>query len=116
MTRDDFHDLVMSLPGVETGTSYGHPSYKLGGKFFTRVRAEDDSAVLQDVSFDERELLLEAEPDVFHFTDHYRSYPMVLARLGPTTPERLRPFLERRWRTQAPKKLQKALSAAAPGP
>ncbi len=115
MTKDEFHDLVMSFPGVEIGTSYGHPSYKLGGKFFTRVRSEDDSAVLQDVPFDERELLMEAEPEVFHFTEHYRGYPMVLARLAPTTAERLRPLLERRWRTQAPKKLQRALSAPPPG-
>ena len=35
-----------------------------------------------DVSFDEREMLMEAEPETFHITAHYKDYPSVLARHG----------------------------------
>ena len=78
------------------------------GKFLTRLRSEDDSLVLVDVAFDEREMLIEAEPAVFHITPHYKDYPSVLARMESVHPGTLRNFLERRWRKVAPKKLVKA--------
>jgi len=73
------------------------------GKFFTRLRAEDASLVLQEVGFDEREMLIEADPATFHFTDHYRNYPIVLARIEGLDPGSLQGFLARRWRKIAPK-------------
>jgi len=101
MTRDQFAAIALSFPGAEAGTSYGMPSFKVRGKFFTRVRDEDDSAVLQDVPFDERDLLIEAEPATFHVTKHYDGYPIVLARLATLDTDQLRGFLERRWRKLA---------------
>jgi hypothetical protein len=106
MTRDEVHALVMSLPAIEEGTSYGKPSYKLGGKFFTRMRVVDESIVLK-MSFDEREMLLEADPEVFFLTDHYAPWPYVLAWIEHIAPDQLRSILTRAWREQAPKKLQK---------
>lgn len=103
MTPEDFAAIALSFPLAEEGTSYGEPSFKVKGKFFTRVRREDDSAVLQCVAIDEREMLIEAEPATFHFTDHYRNYPIVLARLATLDPDQARGFLERRWRQLAPK-------------
>ena len=81
MGPKQFHDLVMGFPHTEQGTSYGQPSYKAFGKFLTRLRSEDESVVLGQVPLDEREMLCEADPQTFHFTDHYRNYPCVLARL-----------------------------------
>ncbi len=108
MTREDFHAVVMAFPGVEEGMSYGQPSYKVNGKFLTRVRRDDASAVIMEVSFDERDLLLEVEPETFHFTAHYKDYPCVLARLETLNSDQLKGFLERRWRKSAPKAAVKA--------
>ena len=108
MTEDEFRRLVLSFPDVEEGTSYGMAGYKLRGKGFTRLRSEDDSVVLR-VGFDEREMLMEAEPDTFHLTPHYQNYPSVLARLSSVDPGTVKSFLERRWRQCAPKKLLKEL-------
>lgn len=108
MTREEFAAVALSFPGVEAGTSYGQPSFLLRGKFFTRIRGEDDSAVLQEVSLDERELLMEADPETFHITPHYAGYPIVLARLATLDPDQARGFLERRWRKMATKTMQKA--------
>src|SRR5579871_6687926 len=105
MTWDEVRKVALSLPGVEEGTSYGTPSFKVKGKFLTRLRREDDSLVLVDVGFDERELLMEAEPQTFHITPHYKDYPSVLARLERVDPGSVRNFLERRWRNVAPKKM-----------
>jgi hypothetical protein len=77
------------------------------GKFLTRLRLEDDSLVFMEVGFDERELLLEADPQTFHLTPHYAPYPTVLARLLHLDEATVRRFLERRWRKVAPKGLVK---------
>ena len=108
MTPAEMEAIVMSFPGVEKGKSYGSPAYLLNGKFFTRLRRDDQSMVLMEVSLDEREMLMEAEPSTFHFTAHYKDYPSVLARLDRVDPGTVRGFLERRWRHVAPKRVVKA--------
>ena len=111
MTEAEMREIILSFPGVEEGTSYGQPSFKVNGKFFTRLRNEDQSLVLLEVDRDEREMLMEAEPGTFHITPHYKDYPSVLARIESLHPGSLRNFLERRWLKVAPKKLQKAHDA-----
>ncbi|HEX3367772.1 MmcQ/YjbR family DNA-binding protein [Phenylobacterium sp.] len=112
MTAEEMDAIVMAFPMMEKGVSYGRPSYKVNGKFFTRLRREDESMMLMEVSFDEREMLVEAEPGTFHFTAHYKDYPAVLARIATLHPGSLKAFLERRWRKVAPKKLVKEYDAA----
>lgn len=103
MTREEVHALVLAFPETEEGTSYGKPAYKAFGKFFTRIRNDDDSVVLGGVPIDEREMLIELDPDTFHITSHYKDYPYVLARIASIEPEQLRSFLTRQWRKNAPK-------------
>ena len=112
MTPDEMREIVMSFPGAEEGVSYGQPAFKVNGKFFTRLRREDASLVLVGISLDEREMLMEAEPDTFHITAHYKDYPSVLARIETLHPGSLRNFLERKWRQIAPKKAVKDWDAA----
>lgn len=112
MTAEEFAAIALSFPASEAGTSYGVPSFKVRGKFFTRIRAEDNSAVLQEVPHDERDFLIEADPDTFHFTPHYKDYPIVLARLDSLDPDQARGFLERRWRKMVTKAMVKAWEAA----
>jgi hypothetical protein len=112
MTHDEMEAIVMAFPGAEKGVSYGAPSYKVNGKFFTRLRRDDQSLVIMDISFDEREMLMEAEPATFHLTPHYKDYPCVLARMGSLHPGSFKNFLDRRWRKIAPKKLVKEYDAA----
>ena len=109
MTPDEMKAIVLSFPLAEEGTSYGQPSFKVNGKFFTRLRAEDQSLVLTEVGFDEREMLMDADPATFHTTPHYKDYPSVLARIESLDPASLRSFLDRRWRKIAPKKLVRAI-------
>ncbi len=112
MTPDEMREIILSFPGAEEGESYGAPAYKVNGKFFTRLRREDQSVVLTGVSFDERDMLMEAEPATFHTTPHYKDYPSVLARIESLHPGSFRNFLERKWRMIAPKKLVKEFDAA----
>jgi hypothetical protein len=116
MTWDEVRAIALAFPGVEERASYGTPGFKVNGKFLTRLRHEDESLVLTEVSFDEREMLMEAAPEVFHTTPHYKDYPSVLARMATIDPLSLRGFLERRWRKVAPKRLVKAYDLSRVGP
>ena len=115
MTPDEMRAIVMSFPGAEEAVSYGQPAYKVNGKFFTRLRREDQSMVLVGIGPDEREMLMEAEPGTFHITAHYKDYPAVLARIETLHPGSFRNFLERKWRQIAPKKAVKDYDAAKVG-
>ena len=112
MTADEMKAIVLAFPGAEEGMSYGSPSFKLNGKFFTRLRRDDASVVLMDVSYDEREMLMEAEPATFHLTPHYKDYPCVLARIESLHAGSFQNFLERRFRKVAKKSVVKAWEAA----
>ncbi len=111
MGPKQFHELVMAFPHTEYATSYGQPAYKAFGKFLTRLRTEDDSVVLGSVPNEEREIICEADPETFHFTDRYRNYPYVLARLKRLDAKTLRGYLMRQWRHNAPAKWLKAFEA-----
>jgi hypothetical protein len=69
------------------------------------VRDEEDSQVAYVGSIDESDMLVESDPDLFHFTDHYRDWPIVLVRLKKATPRLVRAMLKRRFRAIATKKL-----------
>lgn len=118
MTPAAFRDLVLALPETETGTTHGQPSFKAAGRFLTRIRVEDDSVVVYVDSLDHREMLIEAEPQTFHVTDHYRNYPIVLARIETVDPAWLASAIEARWRHLVPKRVARAwdaLQSSAPG-
>lgn len=108
MTFEDVRKIAMALPAVEEGAHYGTPSFKVAGKAICRLREDGETLVLFDVPIEEREVMIEAEPEVYFFTDHYRNWPAVLARLPAATPDHVRGYLERAWRTRAPRKLLKA--------
>jgi hypothetical protein len=80
VTKAGLKKIALSFPGVAAASSYGKPSYLVGRKFFTRWREGENSIVLIVDSIDERDMLLEADPETFFVTDHYRNYPSVLAR------------------------------------
>ncbi len=107
MTPAELSALVLAFPETEPGTTHGNPSFKASGKFFTRIRSEDDSVVVYVDSLDHRDMLMEAEPRTFHITDHYRGYPIVLARLATVDPTWLRRTLEARWRKIVPKRVSR---------
>ncbi len=111
LTKSELKKIVLSFPEANEKPSYGKPAFCIGQKFFTRLRAEDNSLVLFVSSIDERDMLLEADPATFHITAHYKDYPTVLARMSRLDAKTVRGMLERRWRQIAPKKLAKEIEA-----
>jgi len=106
ITRAQIRDIALAFPGASEYASHGgKPAYRIGKKFFTWVRDELDSLIVYVGSIDERDMLVESDPALFHFTDHYRDWPIVLVRLRKASPKLVRTMLERRFRVIATKKL-----------
>ena len=108
MTFDDVRTFALLWDEVEDGTSYGTPALKVRKKLLARLREDHDSLVVFGVPHDEREMLVESQPKIFYFTDHYRDYPIVLIRLSKARRAVVEPLLRRHWRTLASKKAVKA--------
>ena len=103
MTFDDIRKLALAWPEVEDGTSYGTPALKVRKKLLVRLKEDGDSLVMPGVPPDERDMLVESQPKLFYFTDHYKDYPMVLIRLSKASRTSVEPLLRRHWRTLASK-------------
>ena len=109
MTFDDVRKFALLWAEVEDGTSYGTPALKVRKKMLVRLKEDGDSLVMPGIPFDEREMLVESQPKVFYFTDHYKDYPMVLIRLSKAKRATVEPLLLRQWRALASKRAVKAV-------
>jgi hypothetical protein len=107
-------EMILALPGVEEGTSYGEPAYKLCGKFFVRLRDEETALVLP-MSMDDREVWMEIAPEIYFVSDHYRNYPYVLLRLAKTSADEVAARLEHAWRAKATKEMVEAFDESRNG-
>lgn len=114
-TWDDVKRIGLALPGVTEATSYGTPSLKAGKTFLTRLRAEDGAAVIK-MPIDERDMRMEAAPDIYFITEHYRAWPTVLVRLDKVSVDELATVLTRSYRENAPRSLLKQLDGGAAAP
>lgn len=99
------------LPGVEESTSFGTPSLKLRGKLLLRVK-DADTLVIRCPSED-KAMLMEAAPEIYFGTDHYKGWSAVLVRPSRIAAAELAHCLIRAWRMQAPAKLVARFAAAA---
>jgi len=113
VTAAQLKKIALSFREASEKTSYGKPAFAVGKKFFTRLRAEDNSIVLVVDDMHTRDMMLELDPRTYFITDHYKDYPSVLVRMERITQDELCAMLERRWRKIAPKKLVAAMDGTA---
>jgi hypothetical protein len=88
VTYDTVRRLGLTLPSVEEGTSYGTPALKVNGKLFIRLHQDLDKVVVK-ISFERRDELIAADPEIYFITDHYRDHPWVLVSLAKVHPDAL---------------------------
>ncbi len=74
------------------------------GRILCRLRSEAEGALALRCSFLDRQILMQADPNVFFVTDHYLAYPMILVRLDRVRRSALPDLLLRAWRLVAPAK------------
>ena len=89
------------LPDVEAGSWYGTPALLVKGKGFCRMRTNPDALVVRVADLDDREALLEGNPEVFFTTPHYEGSSYVLVRLDVVDPAELEDLIEDAWRVRS---------------
>jgi hypothetical protein len=104
--------IALALPGAEEVTAYRTRGVKVCGKIFSRWRTEAEAALAIRCGLLDRQILLQARPDVFFLTDHYLNYPMILVRLDKISRAALIDLTERAWRLVAPAKLVRERDSA----
>lgn len=105
VTPAQFKKIALSFAEAHEKQSYGSPAVFVAKKFFTRLRKEDNSAVLIVHDMEHRNMMLELDPQTYHITAHYKDYPAVLVRMERISSDELKIMLQRRWRQIAPKRV-----------
>ena len=93
--------IATRFPGVEETRAYGTPAIKSSGKFLARLRSEAEGGLAIHCSFNDRDMLLFAAPDVFYVTAHYANYPAILVRLDKVDWSAMESIVEDAWRATA---------------
>ena len=96
VTFDMVREIAFTLDGVEEGTSYGTPAFRVHGALFARLREDLDSLVVR-MDFEQREELMAADSETYYITDHYLNYQWMLIRLSRVHPDALRELLRMAW-------------------
>ena len=92
-----FAKLVAAAEGlaeIEQGTSYGTPALKVRKKLLCRVKDADTVVVM--CPLEEKELLIEAAPEFYFETDHYKGWPAILVRVHADPGRRASPAAQPR--------------------
>jgi hypothetical protein len=106
LTFEAVRRVARALPNVEEGTAWGLPAFRTGGKMFLCFREDLDSIVVR-ATFEQRDAMIEEDPETYHTTDHHRPYPWVLARVSKLHPSALPDLLQMALRSAPPKKKRK---------
>jgi hypothetical protein len=97
-------ELVLAYPEVEESSE---TSFRLRGKLVAWMSPRVEGALVVMVDREEKELLLESNPDVYFTTPHYASYPGILIRLDLIDRDELAERIEDAWLIRAPKRVAK---------
>jgi hypothetical protein len=103
ITFDTVSRIALPLPGVEVSTSYGTPALKVKGKLFVRMWEDGETMVLKS-TFEEREELMAAKPEVYFITEHYLNYEWVLVDLKTVKEDALKDLLAGAYRLATAKR------------
>jgi hypothetical protein len=96
LTKSEARKIALSFEGASEGPYFGKPAIFVNEEYLTRVHDKEDAMVLRTGSMEMREVMLEAEPKLFYITDHYKSFPVILARLSKLDRKALKDLLAAR--------------------
>ena len=105
--------LARGLPGIQEGTSYGTPALRVVRKPLARMK--DAETLVLMCAIEEKELLMEAAPEIYYQTDHYKGWPALLIRLAAISDEELGHRIETAWRMPGGEEVAEGVGATAGG-
>ncbi|UDF04971.1 MmcQ/YjbR family DNA-binding protein [Asticcacaulis sp. AND118] len=110
LTFERLRDIILRYPDTEETMSWDSRSFKVNGKAMLFWNPAHDAPVFK-VPFEERDFLLEVDPDTFFTTDHHRPWPLVLARPDRVDIGWVEANIDRVWRAQVKKRTLKLWDA-----
>jgi hypothetical protein len=96
LTKTEARRIMLATKGVSEGPYFGKPSVFYGDAFVARVHDKEEAVALRVGTIEMRDVMLEAEPKLFYVTEHYKPWPMLLARLKVLTSKTLKDLVAAR--------------------
>ena len=93
LTKAEARKVMLAIPGTDERLWFNQPSVFIHDRFLAKTHHKEDAVTLQVGSMEMRDMMLEAEPELFYITDHYRKFPFVLIRLSALTKTVLKEIL-----------------------
>ena len=82
LTKAEARKIMLGVNGMSEAPYFGKPSVFYGEDFVGRVHNKEEAVALRVGTIEMRDVMLEAEPKLFYITEHYKPWPMLLARLA----------------------------------
>src|SRR6201992_3337999 len=82
LTKAEANKILLAIDGASEGEHYRQPAIFIGEEFLTRIHHKEDAVVILTGSIEMRDVMLEAEPELFYIIDHYKNFAALLARLS----------------------------------
>src|ERR1700748_824055 len=81
LTKAQARKTMLAIKDTIEQPYFGKPAVFHGEAFVGRVHDKEEAVALRVGSIEMRDVMLEAEPRLFYITEHYKPWPMLLARL-----------------------------------
>jgi hypothetical protein len=81
LSKAEARKIMLAMKGASEAPYFGKPAVFYAESFVGRVHDKEDAVALRVGTIEMRDVMLEAEPKLFYITDHYKPWPMLLARL-----------------------------------
>lgn len=81
LSKAEARKIMLAMKGTDERPYFGKPAVFYAEAFVGRVHDKEDAVALRVGTIEMRDVMLEAEPKLFYITDHYKPWPMLLARL-----------------------------------
>ncbi len=96
LTKAEARKIMLGVNGMSEAPYFGKPSVFYGEDFVGRVHNKEEAVALRVGTIEMRDVMLEAEPKLFYITEHYRAWPMLLARISALTAKSLKELMAAR--------------------
>lgn len=81
LSKAEARKIMLAIKGTSEAPYFGKLAVFYAEGFVGRVHDKEDAVALRVGTIEMRDVMLEAEPKLFYITDHYKPWPMLLARL-----------------------------------
>src|ERR1700760_71412 len=115
LTKAQARKIMLGIKDTFEQPYFGKPAVFHGEAFVGRVHDKEEAVALRVGSIEMRDVMLEAEPKLFYITDHYKPWPMLLARLAALDAKTLKSLMAARIGEIQAKAARKRPTKAKPG-